>query len=172
MSALLSKCRQRVWLLFLLLLFAAGGPSRAQSLVAQTSVSSDLAMSQGLLAWRPAVPGGMGPAINVPQFKVFDGQGRLVFHGNAAAARQWAASKEASAPIAAQLKVRELAAEWRLLKLPLPTPSVPVVLLYIAEPCPPCADLWAGLKGPLLERMGPRAQVHVIRVGESLAVPR
>ena len=173
MNALLKNGRRGRWIaLALCLVGGAIPPIHAQSLASEVSVSAELAMSQGLLAWRPAAPGGLGPSINVPQLKVFDEQGRLVFHGNAAAAQQWLASKEASAPVAAQVRVRGLATERRLLKLPPAAPGAPFAMLYISEPCPPCAELWAGLKGPLLARLGAKAQVHVVRVGESLAAPR
>lgn len=172
MSAALAKGVRRLCLVLSVFVMMATRPAHAQSLEAEGSVSAEAAMSQGLLAWRPAAAGGMGPSINVPQLKVFDGQGRLVFHGNAAAAQQWLASKEASAPVAAQIKVRDLATERRVLKLPPAVAGASVAVLYISEPCPPCAELWAGLKGPLLARLGPKSQVHVVRVGASLAAPR
>lgn len=166
------KCQRRWWYVLPILLLGATSPIHAQTLEVEGSVSTEVAMSQGLLAWRPAVQGGMGPSINVPQLKVFDASGRLVFHGNAASAQQWLASKDGTAPVAAQVTVRDLGTERRLLKLPPRAQGVPVAMLYVAEPCPPCAELWAGLKGPLLARLGSKAQVHVIRVGESLAAVR
>lgn len=172
MTEVLEKCRRRGWLALSALLMGAIGPIHAQSLEPEVSVSAEVAMSQGLLTWSPAARDGMGPSINVPQLKIFDGQGRLIFHGNAAAAQQWLASKEAASPIMAQVKIRDLATERRLLKLSPVAPGAPVAMLYISEPCPPCADLWAGLKGPVLARLGSKAQVRVIRVGESLAAAR
>jgi hypothetical protein len=134
------------------------------------AVTFEMAKDNGLLHWRPAPPGGRGPSISVPQLKLFEADGRLVFQGSAREAIAWAEAGFPQRSLASTIKVTRWQDEVRLLRLPSRSGSDRQAVWYVSDPCPPCDALWSEVHAKVLSRWQPKLTPWGVKLGE--AMPR
>lgn len=117
---------------------------------------------QGLVVWLPLPPEPKCGFVQVPQVKVFDGDGRLRFVGSALDAMQWAKAGLPATPIPKGIRVRDAASEARVTHAAAPPAGQGWVTYYGWRECPPCAQQLATLRTDVMPKLAPGTVVTVL----------
>ncbi|MFO1252976.1 hypothetical protein [Inhella sp.] len=151
---------------------AADSRLDSRSVMSSVAVSEELIKNKGLIRWTPHPDDPKNNFyIQVPQLKLFDAGGHLVFHGSALEALEWQSKGSKLQFPPAEIKVREWKAEAQVLGLTAGL-SGPRAVFYVSEPCPPCVTQLARLRTEVLPRFGADSGLTVVRVGGNAAEKR